>query len=120
MPEVIHVSSVAGSPLLASAGERLGRVEDVVVRRDGSGALPPVVGLKARIGGRELFVPIARIEQFGPDAVTTSTTKLNLAQFDRRPNEILLREDILDRSLVHVAPARPVTAREGAIVCADG
>jgi CBS domain-containing protein/sporulation protein YlmC with PRC-barrel domain len=120
MPDVIHVSSVAGSPLLDSAGERLGRVEDVVVRLDDSGALPLVVGAKARIGGRELFVPIARIERFGPDAVTTSTTKLNLAQFDRRPNEILLREDILDRSLIDVATARLVTAREVEIVCEDG
>jgi len=58
MPDVIHVSSVAGSPLLDSAGERLGRVDDVVVRID-DGALPPVVGLRARIGGREMFVPIA-------------------------------------------------------------
>jgi CBS domain-containing protein len=116
MPEVIHVSSVAGSPLLDSAGERLGRVEDVVVRMDQSGGLPPVIGLKVRIGGREMFVPIARIEQFGPDAVTTSTTKLNLAQFERRPGEILLREDVLDRSLINVATARLVTAREVELV----
>ena len=116
MPDVIHVSSVAGSPLLDSEGERLGRVEDVVVRMDQSGGLPPVIGLKARIGGREMFVPIARIEQFGPDAVTTSTTKLNLAQFDRRPGEILLREDVLDRSLINVATARLVTAREVELV----
>ena len=69
MPDVIHLSSVAGSPLLDSAGERLGRVEDVVVRMDHGQGLPPVVGLKARIGGRELFVPIDRVEQLGPDAV---------------------------------------------------
>jgi CBS domain-containing protein len=120
MPDVIHVSSVAGSPLLDSAGERLGRVEDVVVRMGQSGVLPPVVGLKARIGGREMFVPIDRIEQFGPDVVRTSTTKLNLAQFDRRPNEILLREDILDRSLINVATARLVTAREVELIRDDG
>ncbi len=43
-----------------------GRVEDVVARLDHTDGLPPVVGLKARIGGREMFVPIDRIEQFGP------------------------------------------------------
>src|SRR5437868_7275549 len=112
MPDVIHVSSVAGSPLLDSAGERLGRVEDVVVRMDHPRGLPPVVGFKARIGGREMFVPIARVEQFGPDVVRTSTTKLNLAQFERRPAEILLREDILDRSLINVTTARLVSASE--------
>jgi CBS domain-containing protein/sporulation protein YlmC with PRC-barrel domain len=120
MPDVIHVSSVAGSPLLDSAGERLGRVEDVVVQLDHAQGLPPVIGLKARIGGRELFVPIARVEQFGPDVVSTSTTKLNLAQFDRRPGEILLREDILDRSLIDVTTARLVAAREVELVNEDG
>jgi CBS domain-containing protein len=115
MPDVIHVSSVAGSPLLDSSGERLGRVDDVVVRMD-DGGLPPVVGLRASIGGREMFVPIDRIEQFGPDIVRTSTTKLNLAQFERREGEILLRRDILDRSLINVTTARLVTAREVELV----
>ena len=87
MPDtVIHVSSVAGSPL-ARLGGRAARasVEDVVARLGPGDALPPVIGLKARIGGRELFVPIDRIEQLGPGDVRTSTTKLNLAQFERRP-----------------------------------
>ena len=120
MPDVIHVSSVAGSPLLDSSGERLGRVEDVVVRLDHSRGLPPVIGLKAKIGGREMFVPIARVEQLGPDKVRTSTTKLNLAQFERRPGEILLREDILDRSLINVTSARLVTAHEVELVSEAG
>ena len=120
MPEVIHLSSVAGSPLLDSAGERLGRVHDLVVRLDGGQALPPVVGFKARIGGREMFVPMDRVEQLGPDAVRVSTTKLNLAQFERREGELLLRQDVLDRSLINVATARLVKGREVELVCEDG
>jgi len=120
MPDVIHLSSLAGSPLLDSAGERLGRVEDVIVRMDHGQGLPPVVGLKSRIGGREMFVPIDRVEQLGPDAVRVSTTKLNLAQFERRPGELLLREDVLDRSLINVATARLVRAHEVELVCEDG
>ena len=107
MPDaIVHVSSLAGSSLLDSSGERLGRIEDVVARLDLSDRLPPVVGLKARIGGREMFVPIDRIEQLGPDAARTSTTKLNLAQFERRPGEVLLRSDVLDRSMINVDTAR--------------
>jgi CBS domain-containing protein len=121
MPEkIVHLSSVAGSPLLDSAGERLGKVEDVVARLDGADALPPVFGLKARIGGREMFVPIDRVEQLGPYEARTSTTKLNLAQFERRPGEILLREDLLDRSMINVDTARLVTAHEVELVCRDG
>jgi CBS domain-containing protein len=113
---IVHVSSVAGSPLLDSAGERLGRVEDVIARLDTDG-LPPVIGLKARIGGREAFVPIDRVQQLGPDEAHLSTTKLNLAQFERRPGEVLLRSDVLDRSLINVNTARLVTAREVELVC---
>jgi CBS domain-containing protein/sporulation protein YlmC with PRC-barrel domain len=117
---VVHLSSLAGSPLLDSAGERLGRVEDLVARLDLGDGLPPVIGLKARIGGRELFVPIDRVERLEPAAARTSTTKLNLAQFERRRGEVLLRADVLDRSLINVSTARLVTAREVELVCDQG
>ena len=113
MPDaVLHLSSLVGSPLVDVSGERLGRVEDVIVRLDTGEELPPVAGLKARIGGREMFVPMNRIAQLQQSAARTSTTKLNLAQFDRREGEVLLRADVLGRSLINVTTARLVTARE--------
>ena len=113
MPEdVIHLSSLVGSPLLDSAGERLGRVEDVIARLDGEDELPPVTGLKARIGGRELFVPAAAVARLEDDGARTSTTKLNLAQFERRAGEVLLRGDLLGRSVINVATARLVKAHD--------
>jgi CBS domain-containing protein/sporulation protein YlmC with PRC-barrel domain len=116
MPDIIHLSSVAGSPLLDSAGDRLGRVEDLVVRLDQGQGLPPVTGLKARIGGREMFVPIDRVARLGPDRAQTSTTKLNLAQFERQPGELLLRADLLDHSVINIAAARLVKAHEVELV----
>ncbi len=121
MPDpIVHLSSVAGSPLLDSSGERLGRVSDVVARLDVGDALPPVIGLRARIGGREMFVPASRIETLGPDAARTATTKLNLAQFERRPGEVLLRADVLNRSLINVHTAKLVVAREVDLRFEDG
>ena len=121
MPEaVLHLSSFVGSPLLDSSGERLGRVEDVIVRLDAGDELPPVTGLKARIGGREMFVPADRIAHLEQPAARASTTKLNLAQFERRPGEVLLRADLLGRSVINVATARLVRAREVELVCEAG
>jgi CBS domain-containing protein len=117
--ETVHLSSLLGSPLLDSSGGRLGQIQDVIARLDLSDALPPVVGLRARIGGRELFVPINRIEQLGPDLARTSTTKLNLAQFESRPGEVLLRRDLLDRRVINVATARLVAAHEVELVHQD-
>jgi CBS domain-containing protein len=119
MPDVIHLTSVAGSPLVDSGGERLGRVEDLIARLDHTQGLPPVVGLMGRIGGRELFVPIDRVAELGPEAARISTTKLNLAQFERRPGEVLLRRDVLDRDVINVATARLVRVREVELVRQD-
>ena len=121
MPDaVVHLSSVAGSPLLDSTGARLGRVEDVIARLGQGEGLPLVSGLKARIGGRELFVPADRIERLEPTAARTSTTKLNLAQFERRRGEVLLRADVLGHSLINIETARLVVAREVELICEAG
>jgi CBS domain-containing protein/sporulation protein YlmC with PRC-barrel domain len=117
---VLHLSSLVGSPLVDSSGERLGRVEDLIVRFDVDDQLPPVTGLKARIGGREMFVPADRIAALEQAAARTSTTKLDLGQFERRPGEVLLRRDVLGRSLINVATARLVTAREVEVVFEAG
>jgi CBS domain-containing protein/sporulation protein YlmC with PRC-barrel domain len=117
---IVHLSSVAGSPLLDSTGERLGRIEDVVARLDLADELPSVVGLVARIGGREMFVPMNRIDRLERAAARTATTKLNLAQFERRAGEVLLRADVVDRSLINVQTASLVTARDVELICEHG
>ncbi len=122
MPQpVVHLSSVLRSPLLDRAGERLGRVEDLIVRL-ADGGYPPVTGSKARIGGRELFVPVDRIASLEPGAVRLSGEKLSLGRFERRAGEALLGADVLGRKLVYVEaePPRLVTAHEIELACIDG
>jgi CBS domain-containing protein/sporulation protein YlmC with PRC-barrel domain len=119
MPDIAHLSSLAGSPLLDSVGKRLGKVEDVVAGLGSGEGEAPVIGLTARIAGREMFVPMERIDQLGPSSVTTSTMKFDLAPFERRPGEVLLRKDVLDRRLINVPGARLVTAHEVELVRGD-
>jgi CBS domain-containing protein/sporulation protein YlmC with PRC-barrel domain len=119
MPDIVHVSSLVGGPLLDSSGQRLGKVEDVVARIDEGGEQAWVVGLTARLGGPDMFVPIDRIEQLGPSSATTATTKLDVAPFERRPGEVLLRKDVLDHSVINVKTARLVVAREVELVHED-
>jgi CBS domain-containing protein len=114
------LSSVLRSPLLDRAGERLGRVEDLIVRL-ADGGYPPVTGLKARIGGRELFVPVDRMAALEPGAVRLSGEKLSLGRFERRAGEVLLGADVLGRKLVDVEadPPRLVAAREIELACIE-
>jgi CBS domain-containing protein len=118
---VVHLSCVLRSPLLDRAGERLGRVEDLIVRL-ADGGYPPVTGLKARIGGRELFVPADRIAALEPRSVRLSAEKLSLGRFERRPGEVLLGADVLSRKLVDVEADPPmlVTAHEIELARIDG
>jgi CBS domain-containing protein len=117
----MHLSTVLRSPLLDRTGERLGRVEDVIVRL-ADGGYPPVTGLKARIGGRELFVPIDKIAKLEPGAARLAGQKLSLGRFERRVGEVLLRQDVLGRKLVNVEADPPslVTAHEIELACIDG
>jgi CBS domain-containing protein len=117
----LHVSSVLHSPLLDRAGERLGRVEDLIVRL-ADGGYPPVTGLKARIAGRDLFVPVDRVADLQPGAVRLAGETLSLGRFERRAGEVLLGQDVLGRKLVYVEaePPRLVTAQEIELACIDG
>lgn len=85
------------------------------------GGYPPVTGLKASIGGRELFVPVAKVADLRPGAVTLSGEKLSLGRFERREGEVLLRQDVLGRKLVDVEAEPPslVTAHEIEIACVE-
>ncbi len=118
---VVHLSSILRSPLLDRTGERLGRVEDLIVRL-ADGGYPPVTGLKAKIGGRELFVPVDRIAELAPGAARLAGEKLSLGRFERRPGEVLLGQDVLGRKLVNVEadPPRLVTANEIELACIEG
>ena len=86
------------------------------------GGYPPVTGLKARIGGRELFVPVDRIASLQPGAVRLAGQTLSLGRFERRVGEVLLGGDVLGRKLVNVEadPPRLVTAHEIELACIDG
>jgi CBS domain-containing protein len=117
----MHLSILLHSPLLDRTGERLGKVEDVIVRF-ADGGYPPVTGLKARIGGRELFVTVDKIASLEAGAARLSGQKLSLGRFERREGEVLLRQDVLGRKLVNVEadPPRLVTAHEIELACIDG
>jgi CBS domain-containing protein len=106
---LVNLSSIVGSRLVDRAGEKLGRVDDLIVRL-ADGGYPPVTGLKARIGGREVFVPADRVAQMEPGAVRLRAEKVNLGRFERREGEVLLRHDLLGRRLINVVGAHLVRA----------
>jgi hypothetical protein len=110
-PPILHLSQVLGSPLRDADGERLGKVEDLIVRLGGIG-YPPITGVLVTVAGRQSYLGIERVSHIGSDGAVLRKAKLDLRHFERRPEEVLLGRDLLDRQLINVQGARLVRANE--------
>src|SRR5437870_5478577 len=109
-PEVLHLSLIVGGDLIDRGGRRLGRVDDLIVRLGEE--YPPVMGVLATVAERQVFVPAELIEEIAHGRVTIRVVRLDLRPFERRPQEVLLKGDVLDRQLINVDGARLVRANE--------
>jgi CBS domain-containing protein len=110
-PRVVHLSLVVGGTLRDSRGDRLGAVRDLIVRL-GDDEYPPVTGLVAEVAGREVFVPADLVSGIEHGVATLRETRLDLQPFERRPQEVLLKKDVLDRQLINVEGARLVRSND--------
>jgi CBS domain-containing protein len=107
---VIHLSELLRAPIVARAGEAVGRVEDVIVRLGGADDYPAVTGIVAGVGGRRVFVGTKSIDEFAPKRIVLTKNKVDLRGFERRDGEVLLRADVLGHRLIDVAAADLVRA----------
>jgi Mg/Co/Ni transporter MgtE len=108
----VYVARLTGLAMFDPNGDQVGRVRDAVVRLRTGTQPPRVVGLVAEIPmRRRIFVPIGRVTAIDADAVVLNTGTLNLRRFERRPGELLVLEDLLDRRVTVTE-----TDREGTVV----
>ena len=107
----IRLSDLLGRPITDSRGESLGRVDDVVVSFPGD-PLPVVKGLVAKVGGREVFVPVDQTGIFDGEELKLTSAKLDLRRFERRDGEVLLRRDVLGHRLIDVPTAHLTRAAD--------
>ena len=94
----VYLARLAALPVFDPVGDRVGRVRDAVVRLRTTNRPPQIVGLVAEMAlRRRIFLPIGRVTSMDADAVVLSSGTLNLRRFEKRPNELLILEDLLDR-----------------------
>lgn len=113
-PRRTTLSELLQRSVSAQDGKVLGRVVDAIVRL-GKQDYPPVTGLVVAVGSRRgprVFVPRERIGSLDGHVVTATSASLDVRPFERRPDEVLLRADVLGHRLIDVHSARFMRARD--------
>jgi CBS domain-containing protein len=109
MIESVHLSEILGRSLTSEAGDRLGRLDDLIVRLRGDD-YPVVTGVVAKLGNLRLYIPASHLGGLGADEIVLSTPQADLRPFERRNGEVLLKEDILGHRLIDVEDGRLIRA----------
>jgi hypothetical protein len=108
---VLHLSSAVKRPLVDRDGDRIGRVQDLIVLV-GAQPHPPVVGAVVRVEGRDLFVPIRKISGLDTGKPVFGGKRVDLRKFERRPGELLVAGDLLARHIINFVGGRLIRANE--------
>jgi hypothetical protein len=97
----VYLARLAGVAVFDPNGDQVGRVRDAVARRRTTASPPEVVGLVAEMPmRRQIFLSINRITSIDADAVVLGSGTLNLRRFSKRPNELLVLQELLNRRVL--------------------
>jgi flagellar motility protein MotE (MotC chaperone) len=107
----IFLARLAGIGVFDPNGDQLGRVRDAVTTLRVDRQPPRVLGLVVELPHRHrIFVPMGRVTRIEPDAVVLSSGTVNMKRFERRPSEVLVLHELLDRA---------VTVNDGQVTIVD-
>jgi Mg/Co/Ni transporter MgtE len=96
----IFLARLAGIDVFDPGGDQLGKVRDAVTMLRADRQPPRVFGLVVELVHRHrIFVPMGRVTRIEPDQVVLSSGTVNMKRFERRPNEVLVLTELLDRTV---------------------
>lgn len=97
---MLYLSQAIGRPVRDPNGEPIGKVADLIVAV--GDRYPPVTGLVVETGRRKIFLPWSSVESLDATGARLRTATIDIDKFRQRPNEILLRTDLLDKQIVDI------------------
>lgn len=116
---MLFLSRLVGRPVRDRDGDIFGKVRDLIVALGEQ--YPPVTGLVVRVaGGREIFLPWTDVEEIDASGARLRTTRIDLATFRQRPNEIRLWLDLLDKQIVDVEDRKIVRVNDIQLAPVEG
>ena len=108
---MLYVSQILNRPVFDARNEKIAVINDVLVRY-GDEEYPPVIGLVARYGRRNFFMPSRDFTDLGAHGAKMTSAILDLTPFIRREGEVLLGKDVLDNQLIDVDGKRVVRVND--------
>lgn len=112
----VFTAQLARMPVFGPDGESIGKVRDVVAGLRLDRFPPRALGLVVELATRRrVFVPMLRVTSIEPNAATLATGSVNMRQFHRRPNEVLVLGQLLDAKATLAATGTRVTVVDAAM-----
>lgn len=97
---MLYLSQAIGRPVLDANGEPIGAVADLIVAV--GDRYPPVTGLVVLTDRRRIFLPWSSVDHLDAAGARLRTQTIDIGKFQQRPNEILLRADLMDKQIVDI------------------
>src|SRR5215211_7144558 len=97
---MLYLSQAIGRPVLDGSGESIGKIADLIVAV--GDRYPPVTGIVVATDRRRIFLPWSGLDRLDADSARLRTQTIDIGRFQQRPNEILLRQDLMDKQIVDI------------------
>ncbi|HEX7472408.1 MAG TPA: CBS domain-containing protein [Candidatus Limnocylindrales bacterium] len=97
---MLYLSQAIGRPVRDLHNEDMGEVADLIVAV--GDRYPPVTGLVVKTDQRRIFVPWASVGSLDTSGAKLRTATIDIGKFHQRPDEILLRADLMDKQIVDI------------------
>jgi CBS domain-containing protein len=115
-PPRVFLARLAGIGVFDPNGDWIGRVREAVAMLRVGREPPSVLGLVVELPARHrIFVPMGRVTRIEPDAVSLTSGTVNMKRFQRRPNELLVLAELLDRVVTVTDSGRRVSIVDAAM-----
>src|SRR5215469_13970692 len=99
-PHMPYLSGIIGKPVHDATGEAFDSIADLVIYH-GTEKFPRLTGILLNGDrSRVAVIPWTAVAEFTPDGVRLRVERRSLAPRPLQPDEILLREDVLDTQVV--------------------
>jgi magnesium transporter len=115
---MLYLSSLIGRPVRDQGGDPIGTLADLIVAV--GERYPPVTGLVSATDRRQIFLPWSSVESVDAGGARLKTSMLNIAKFSQRPNEILLKADLMDKQIVDIDGRRVVRVNDLSLDVVEG